>query len=830
MRTAAELKVSTARIRKAFGFMRNRVVSMVFNSWTGLVTERKTLRQQLLPIANRIAMRLATLTFGAWCEFLGQVKENRQKVARAAAMWTGGLLLRCFLGFDRYRKQRILHRERNELAAYTAAVGCARAHLGAWRGAYAAKTQDEARMRKAVGYMVNGATARALSTWAEITRDEKARVAAIGNVVARWRLGALGAGWNTWAEGAAAKKRAQESGTRALLRLRQREKFSGFAALRDHAEETRAALARLGAAALALRNRHLKACWNSWSEEVELGRRKLFIAGLVRLREARGAIAKWAEGGRQWRLMQRVAGRVANRAVGASWAGWHAYWRECVGVVESAQARALECAGKMLHHAVNRGFRALQENVQAKAELRAVLRRIAYPKLGAMWNSWAEFAYEGVERERKLRRSLMAITHGTSLRCFGAWWRLVELRRAVKAKVAKLLGGMLNATFGGWARWAAEEGKDRRAYEAQQAVISELDEAAEERFAASVVRWQHSYEARGFDGWADAFKTKLRKQICNDLAMRFCTGAILQWAFGVYAYAVRLQLMERAAAGYWGMGGLRKAWNSWREKCNDGAALRSKAALAIAHACMRLESLVIQGWRGVALYWRNKRLGTLAAGLHYEGALVLTHFRGWLSLVHRRRYLEERVATGLGLTTSAFLSRNLREWHKAARTLALQRLAVGAKFDRSVAARIAGAWTSWLSFSAKFGWMRRATGGFSRASQLRRGWRLVGGYARSREERMAKMGMVLGKTEGGLKLVGLRTWASNVAEANAAWAKLQAAGGAFVNKACRAAWNTVRRPRIRTHPPLLCRLLRACPPRRPPTARLLSPFSRYPSS
>ena len=80
----------------------------------------------------------------------------------------------------------------------------------------------------------------------------------------------------------------------------------------------------------------------------------------------------------------------------------------------------------------------------------------------------------------------------------------------------------------------------------------------------------------------------------------------------------------------------------------------------------------------------------------------------------------QRVATGLGLTTSAFLSRNLREWHKAARTLALQRLAVGAKFDRSVAARIAGAWTSWLSFSAKFGWMRRATGGFSRASQLQR--------------------------------------------------------------------------------------------------------------
>ena len=67
-------------------------------------------------------LQTATLTFGAWCEFLGQVKENRQKVARAAAMWTGGLLLRCFLGFDRYRKQRILHRERNELAAYTAAA------------------------------------------------------------------------------------------------------------------------------------------------------------------------------------------------------------------------------------------------------------------------------------------------------------------------------------------------------------------------------------------------------------------------------------------------------------------------------------------------------------------------------------------------------------------------------------------------------------------------------------------------------------------------------------------------------------------------------------
>ena len=582
---------------------------------------------------------------------------------------------------------------------------------------------------------------------------------------------------------------------------------------------------RLGAAALALRNRHLKACWNSWSEEVELGRRKAFIAGLVRLREARGAIAKWAEGGRQWRLMQRVAGRVANRAVGASWAGWHAYWRECVGVVESAQARALECAGKMLHHAVNRGFRALQENVQAKAELRAVLRRIAYPKLRAMWNSWAEFAYEGVERERKLRRSLMAITHGTSLRCFGAWWRLVELRRAVKAKVAKLLGGMLNATFGGWARWAAEEGKDRRAYEAQQAVIAELDEAAEERFAASVVRWQHSYEARGFDGWADAFKTKLRKQICNDLAMRFCTGAILQWAFGVYAYAVRLQLMERAAAGYWGMGGLRKAWNSWREKCNDGAALRSKAALAIAHACMRLQSLVIQG-RGVALYWRNKRLGTLAAGLHYEGALVLTHFRGWLSLVHRRRYLEERVATGLGLTTSAFLAQPARVAQGGAHpraTTPRRRRQVRPLRRRAHRRRV----DELALLLGQVGWMRRATGGFSRASQLRRGWRLMGGYARSREERMAKMGMVLGKTEGGLKLVGLRTWASNVAEANAAWAKLQAAGGAFVNKACRAAWNTVRRPRISALLPLLLPSAAASSARAPapPTARARSPPS-----
>ena len=90
----------------------------------------------------------------------------------------------------------------------------------------------------------------------------------------------------------------------------------------------------------------------------------------------------------------------------------------------------------------------------------------------------------------------------------------------------------------------------------------------------------------------------------------------------------------------------------------------------------------------------------------------------------------------------------------------------------------------------------------------------MGGYARSREERMAKMGMVLGKTEGRLKLVGLRTWASNVAEANAAWAKLQAAGGAFVNKACRAAWNTVRRPRISAPEP-------ASFPRapRPPRAR-----------
>ena len=113
--------------------------------------------------------------------------------------------------------------------------------------------------------------------------------------------------------------------------------------------------------------------------------------------------------------------------------------------------------------------------------------------------------------------------------------------------MAKLLGGMLQATFGGWARYAAEEAADRRAFTAQQAVVAEIDEATEEGWVKCIVRWQSSElssdcrpvgVAQAFDGWEDATKTRIRRQICNDLAMRHCGATILKWAFGEYALSL----------------------------------------------------------------------------------------------------------------------------------------------------------------------------------------------------------------------------------------------------------------------------------------------------
>ena len=226
-------------------------------------------------------------------------------------------------------------------------------------------------------------------------------------------------------------------------------------------------------------NRHLKRAGTPGVEEVARAAASCSSPGSCgdTAGEARGAIAARA-GGRAALALAAAARSAASptaRSARAGRGGTH--WRES-GVVESrAQARVVECARKMLHRQ-NRRLPRAQENVQAKAELRAVLRRIAAAEAGGNVELVVGVgAYEGVERERKLRRSLMAITHGTSLRCFGAWWRLVELRRAVKAKVAKLLGGMLRhlrrvGALGGGG------GEGPRVL-TRAGVIAELDEAAE---------------------------------------------------------------------------------------------------------------------------------------------------------------------------------------------------------------------------------------------------------------------------------------------------------------------------------------------------------------
>ena len=109
----------------------------------------------------------------------------------------------------------------------------------------------------------------------------------------------------------------------------------------------------------------------------------------------------------------------------------------------------------------------------------------------------------------------------------------------------------------------------------------------------------------------------------------------------------RVRLRRAGAGGGAGCGALLGAWPTAvhvrhvARAVAPRAVFRSKSASAVFHFVGRLQQLIFLRWKDVARGWRNRRLGHLAAKLHFEGTLVHRLFYAWQ---HYAKYVSWRCA------------------------------------------------------------------------------------------------------------------------------------------------------------------------------------------
>ena len=193
--------------------------------------------------------------------------------------------------------------------------------------------------------------------------------------------------------------------------------------------------------------------------------------------------------------------------------------------------------------------------------------------------------------------------------------------------------------FQAWAEYTAEAVDDR-------ACDAALDDALrtcgyEHADAVALLdvcarRWRHREAAAAFDALHAHSHFALTSRVFLELAVKHSVGALLKWAFGEYALAVRLEVEERAAGLFWAKGRLQFAFTGWAQLRQRSVIAQSKAASAVFHFVGRLQHLIFIRWREMSREWRARRLGTLAAQLHYEGTLAHKVYHAW---AHHAKYI-----------------------------------------------------------------------------------------------------------------------------------------------------------------------------------------------
>ena len=113
-------------------------------------------------------------------------------------------------------------------------------------------------------------------------------------------------------------------------------------------------------------------------------------------------------------------------------------------------------------------------------------------------------------------------------------------------------------------------------------------------------RWRMYEEAHVMDTWKAMAEFAQVSQVFLRLALSHSRGALLQWAFKEYAFAVRVVVEERAAGLFYEQGRKQFCFTSWSLAAKQMAVANSQAARAIFFFCGRLINLIFFRWYAIA--------------------------------------------------------------------------------------------------------------------------------------------------------------------------------------------------------------------------------------
>ncbi|KAL1496820.1 hypothetical protein AB1Y20_014406 [Prymnesium parvum] len=643
--------------------------------------------RELRAVIGRWRLRMGSAALRTWAE------RSARRVGALGVLRRGvGALVHHAMWRSFRRLEEAVH-ERTAESAVQAALSRLRHRLEAralsqW--AWATRRQLEVAERREVSLRrwAGHSLVWSIRRWGERTRGVRELRAVIG----RWRLRVGSAALHTWAERSARRVVALGVLRRGVGALVHHAMWRSFRRLEEAVHE-RTAESVVQAALSRLRHRLEARALSQWAWAT---RRQLEVAERreVSLRRWAGhslvwSIRRWGERTRGVRELRAVIGRWRLRVGSAALHTWAERSARRVGAL-GVLRRGL---GALVHHAMWRSFRRLEEVVHertAESAVQAALSRLRHRLEARALSQWAWATRRQLEvaerREVSLRRwaghSLV-----WSIRRWGERTRGVLELRAVIGRWRLRVG---SAALHTWAERSARRvvalgvlrrGVGALVHHAMWRSFRRLEEAVHERTAESVVqaalsRLRHRLEARALSQWAWATRRQLEVAERREVSLRRWAGHSLVWSIRRWGERTRGVRELRAVIGRWRLRVGSAALHTWAERSarRVGAlgVLRRGVGALVHHAMWRsfrrLEEAVHERTEESAVQAALSRLR------HREEARALSQ---WAWATRRQLEVAERREVSLRRWAGHSLLWSIRRWGERARGVRELRAVIG---------------------------------------------------------------------------------------------------------------------------------------------------------
>ncbi|KAJ1625173.1 hypothetical protein T492DRAFT_911094, partial [Pavlovales sp. CCMP2436] len=661
------------------------------------------------------------------CAYRTWAAVPRGKAMQAAAIrhLVGGALLR---GFDKW-------------AAGEAALVAARALLDSplalWANtslaralrSWAAVTRGKAMQAAAIHHLVGGAMLRGFAAWVTGIEALYAAREVLGNPMAYRISSSLVRCYRSWAAKAA---------ERALIRLCAQQLAHGETARLLHgwaanAVERSAAVARLRAPTRRWQQRKTAMAFDGW---LAVARGKAMQAAAIR-HLVGGAMlrgfAKWAAGvvtlAATRALLDSTLAHWANASLACAYRSWTATAAERALIRRCTLGFAHGETARRLH--LWRDYRRAVKRALAPALGRRQLRAAA-----AAFDGWVAMAPGRAMQAAAIRH----LVGGALLRGFVKWASVAHSLHVVRAAAAR---GLVRQLLSSWSDWSTVS----------------LDSL---RMRAAVRAWAGGAALRAFGGWHGALaETVDARTVLAGATHRCLLGAEAQ-AFNRLCSVALQQAVQTFALRHLVHGALMRGLNHWAAGVVTFAATRALLDIPLAHWANASLARAFRSWAGNA---RGKAMQALALRRLVGGALAraLDQWHTRAAMLADAAAYRAAMATAVGAWRIAAPGKALRRWAAEA---------CAAQLRMSAAAR----WAAGTPGAALARWLRvldeRDAAHQRLAIPLRR-WlrrklvRVFGGWYDGASRR-AMQALALRQLIGSALLHGFSNWAAVVAALYAA--------------------------------------------------------------